>query len=204
MIYVLLRHALQVTFVLCVLWQKKHPTFLRRWLQGHIKNCSRFLRTSCVSRLGKEERTESFPSLVTNLMPRILLCFLFLCLSNCICCLFGKWAKFGCNIYYASLVCIVLMMDRTNAETIVCTKLILGPGTVCCRHPLSGPQGAVSCASKTTVLMSELLSVAHTVVVRAGEGVGGWGLGLDVAIHVGDPPILPVGLAPGGHQPLVR
>ena len=119
MIYVLLRHALQVTFVLCVLWQKKRPTFLRRWFQGYIENCGGFLGTSCVSRLGKEEHSESFTSLVTNLMPWILLCFLFLCLSNCICCLFGKQVKFCCNIYYASLVCIVLMMDHTNAETMV-------------------------------------------------------------------------------------
>ena len=78
MIYVLLRHALKVTFVLCVLWQKKRPTFLHRWFQGYIENCSDFLGTSCVSRLGKEEHSESFPNLVTSLMPCILLCFLFL------------------------------------------------------------------------------------------------------------------------------
>ena len=119
MIYLLLRHALQVTFVLCVLWLKKHPTFLHQWFQGYIEDSSSFLGTSGVSRLGKEEHSESFPSLVTNLMPWILLCFPFLCLSYCICCLFGKWVKFRCNIYYASLVCIVLMMDRTNAEMIV-------------------------------------------------------------------------------------
>ena len=119
MIYVLLRYALQVTFVLCVLWHKKRPTFLRRCFQGYIENYSGFLGTSCVSRLGKEEHSESFPSLVTNLMPWILLCFLFLCLSNCICCLFEIWVKFCCNIYYASLVCIVLMMDHKNTETIV-------------------------------------------------------------------------------------
>ena len=76
-IYVLLRHALQVTFVVSVLWQKKRPTFLRRWFQGYIESCSGFWGTSCVSRLGKEEHSESFPSLVTNLMPWILFFFFF-------------------------------------------------------------------------------------------------------------------------------
>ena len=117
MIYILLRHELQLIFVLCVLGQKKHPTFLRRWFQGYIENCNDFLGTSCVSRLGKEEHSESFPSLVTKLMPWGLLCFLFLCLSDCICCFFGKDRL--CIIDYAILVCIVLMMDRTNAEMIV-------------------------------------------------------------------------------------
>ena len=77
MIYLLLRRALQVSFVLCVLWQKKRPTVLRRWFEGYIKKCSGYLGTSCVSRLGKEEHSESSPSLVTNLMTWIFLRFLF-------------------------------------------------------------------------------------------------------------------------------
>ena len=81
-IYVLLRHALQVTFVVCLLWEKERPTFLRRWFQGYIESCGGLLGTSSVSRLGKEEHSESFPSLVTNLMPWILLCFLFFMLFH--------------------------------------------------------------------------------------------------------------------------
>ena len=77
MIYILLRHELQLFFVVCVLRQKKHPTYLRRWFQGYIENCNDFLGTSCISRLGKEGHSESFPSLVTSLMPWVLLCFLF-------------------------------------------------------------------------------------------------------------------------------
>ena len=45
--------------------------------------------------------------------------FSFLCLPNYICYVFEQWVTFCCNIYYAFLVCIVLMMDHTHTETIV-------------------------------------------------------------------------------------
>ena len=45
--------------------------------------------------------------------------FFFLGLFHCICFLFTKWVKSCCKIFYASLVCIVLMMDRTNPQRIV-------------------------------------------------------------------------------------
>ena len=54
----------------------------------YLLACSETSDTFGVSRLGEEERSESFPSLVTKLMASIGLCFIFLSFSfpcSCLC-----------------------------------------------------------------------------------------------------------------------
>ena len=53
MIYVLLRHTSEVSFVLCVLWQKKRPTFMHRWFQGYIENFGGFWGPNAFLGLGR-------------------------------------------------------------------------------------------------------------------------------------------------------
>ena len=134
-------------FLLWVLGKRKGTTFVHQWFQSYNENSTRGnCDTFCVSRLGKEERSKSFPSLVTRLIPSIGLNFISLPLAIAFVGICTRWVNFCCYIRCASLVCIFFpIMDCTKVEdgvVVACSDVL------CTAHYCSGCEG-IQCAPKS-------------------------------------------------------